>query len=99
MDCKSIGNTISELRRKMGMTQLDLARRLEISDKAISKWETGQGYPDITIFPTLSEIFGVSIDYLMLGEKKGIAIAGNMLLDIVKKYRQLSSSGNAQQYS
>ena len=84
MDCKSIGNTISELRRKMGMTQLELARRLEISDKAISKWETGQGYPDITLFPALSEIFGVSIDYLMLGEKKGIAIAGNMLLDIVK---------------
>ena len=84
MDCKSIGNTIAELRRKHKMTQLELANRLEVSDKAVSKWETGQGYPDVTLFPVLSEVFGVSIDYLMLGERKGIVIAGNMLLDIVK---------------
>ena len=84
MTCQSIGNTIAELRRKHNMTQLELANRLEISDKAISKWETGQSYPDITLFPMLSKIFGVTIDYLMGGEKKGIAIAGNMLLDMVK---------------
>ena len=97
MDCKSIGNVISELRRKNNMTQLDLAKRLEISDKAISKWETGQSYPDITLFPALSEIFGVTIDYLMMGERKGIAIAGNMLLDIVKtidSYPQIGMLGN-----
>lgn len=84
MDAKSIGNTIAKLRKKNGMTQLALANKLDVSDKAVSKWESGQGYPDISVFPRLAALFGVSIDYLMLGEKKGIAIAGNMIVDIVK---------------
>ena len=84
MDTKSIGNTISKLRKKHGMTQLQLAQRLNISDKTVSKWESGQGYPDVTAFPLLAALFGVSIDYLMLGERKGIAIAGNLIADIVK---------------
>jgi len=84
MDTKSIGNTIAKLRKKHGMTQLQLAQRLNISDKTVSKWESGQGYPDVTAFPLLAALFGVSIDHLMLGEKKGIAIAGNLIADIVK---------------
>ncbi len=93
MDCTTIGNTISALRKKQGMTQSQLATLLDVSDKAVSKWETGQSYPDITLFPTLSRIFGVSIDYLMLGEKKGIAIAGNMILDIVKNIKAYPEKG------
>ena len=84
MDTYSLGNTIAKLRKKNGMTQLTLAEQLNVSDKAVSKWENGQGYPDITLFPTLASLFGVTIDYLMLGERKGIAIAGNLLVDIVK---------------
>ena len=84
MDAKSIGKTIANLRKKSGMTQQTLAQKLDISDKTVSKWENGQGYPDITIFPMLAALFGVTIDYLMLGEKKGIAIAGNLIADIVK---------------
>ena len=84
MDAKSIGNTIAKLRTKSGMTQIALAQRLNISSKTVSKWENGQGYPDITTFPLLSSLFGVSIDYLMMGEKKGIAVAGNLLVDVVK---------------
>ncbi len=84
MDTYSIGKTIAALRKKNKMTQLALAEQLGVSDKAVSKWENGQGYPDIVLFPVLAEIFGVTIDYLMNGEKKGIAIAGNMLVDIVK---------------
>lgn len=83
MDAKSIGETIAELRKSHGMTQLALADRLNVSDKAISKWENGQGYPDITLFPLLASLFGVSIDYLML-RKKGIVVAGNMITDVVK---------------
>ena len=83
MDAKSIGETIAELRKSHGMTQLALAERLNVSDKAISKWENGQGYPDITLFPLLASLFGVSIDYLML-RKKGIVVAGNMITDVVK---------------
>lgn len=84
MDPKTIGNTIAYLRKKSGMTQIDLAAALGISNKTISKWESGQGYPDITFFPLIASLFGVSIDYLMLGEKKGIAIAGSIIADIVK---------------
>lgn len=84
MDALNIGNTIAKLRKKSGLTQLALAQKLDVSDKAVSKWENGQGYPDITVFPKLAALFGVSIDYLMLGEKKGIVIAGNILADIVK---------------
>ena len=93
MDCKSIGNTIASLRKRQGMTQVTLAKLLGVSDKTVSKWETGQGYPDITFFPILSRVFGVSVDYLMTGEKKGVAIAGNMLLDIVKNIERYPTVG------
>lgn len=68
MDSKSVGATIAQLRRQNGMTQTDLAKRLKISSKAISKWETGKGFPDVVLFPEISKVFGVSIDYLMVGE-------------------------------
>ena len=83
MNCFSLGNTISKLRKKNNMTQLQLAERLNVSDKAVSKWENGGGYPEITILPSLAETFGVSIDYLFKGETSGIAIAGNIIVDIV----------------
>jgi len=84
MDAKNIGSTIAGLRKKYGMTQQALAEKLGVSDKAVSKWESGMGYPDITVFPNLAALFGVTVDYLMFGEKKGIAIAGNLIADIVK---------------
>jgi transcriptional regulator with XRE-family HTH domain len=93
MDSKNIGNIISKLRKKNGMTQCELARQLSVTDKAVSRWENGQGFPDITIFPRLAELFGVSIDYLMLGDKKGITVAGNMILDIVKSIAEYPSCG------
>ena len=83
MDSKAIGRTISKLRKKNKMTQAELAVRLGVSDKAVSKWENGLGYPDVTIFPRMAEVFGVSLDYLMIGEDKGITVAGNMILDVV----------------
>ena len=84
MDAKTIGSAIAKLRKTSGMTQQTLAQKLDVSDKAISKLENGQGYPDITIIPKIASLFGVTIDRLMLGEKKGITIAGTMLADIVK---------------
>lgn len=85
MDAKSIGITIASLRRKCGMKQSDLAKKLSISDKTVSRWENGLGYPEITQFPLLASVFGVTVDYLMTGERKGITIAGNILADIVKQ--------------
>ena len=93
MDCKSIGATIAALRKKNAMTQWELAQKLDVTDKAVSRWENGQSYPDITLFPRLASLFGVTVDYLMQGEKKGIAIAGNLLLDIVKNIEKYPDMG------
>lgn len=93
MNIYSIGKRIAELRKKNGMTQLALAKKLDISDRTVSKWENGQGYPDITAFPKIAALFGVTIDYLMLGEKKGIAIAGNIITDIIKSIKEYPTTG------
>jgi len=69
LNAKKVGDTIAKLRKKSGMTQQALAKKLDVSDKAVSKWEKGQGFPDITIFPKLSSLFGVTVDYLMFGKK------------------------------
>lgn len=84
MDAKNIGTLIARLRKKNGLTQSALAQKLNVSDKTVSKWESGHGFPEITQFPVLASIFGVSIDYLMTGERKGIALCGNILTDLVK---------------
>lgn len=83
MDSMTVGKTIAKLRKKLGITQTELAGMLNVTDKAISKWECGQGYPEITQLPALSKIFGVPIDYIIKGNSKGIVIAGNILADIV----------------
>ena len=58
---------IKELREKNQMTQLQLAQRLGVSDKAISKWETGKGYPDIALLEPTAEAFQISIAELLAG--------------------------------
>ena len=70
MDEKSVGARISELRIAKKMTQAQLAETLSISDKTVSKWEVGGGYPDITLLPSLADVFECSIDYLLLGKCK-----------------------------
>lgn len=93
MDAKSIGATIARLRKKKGITQSELAQRLNVSDKAVSRWENGLGYPEVTQFPSIADVFSVTVDYLMTGERKGIAIAGNILTDIVKTIDCYPESG------
>ena len=66
----SIGKTISELRKAKGLTQVELAEKLGVSDKAVSKWESEGGFPEITQFPVLASIFDVSIDYLFIGKER-----------------------------
>ncbi len=102
MDQKSLGITIAELRKKSNMTQAELAAKLRVSDKTVSKWENGLGFPEVTQFPYLAELFGVSIDFLMTGERKGIAIAGNILVDIIKdidKYPDIGMLANVHNVS
>lgn len=84
MNPKIFGAIVMALRKKSGMTQAALAKKLSVSDKAVSKWETGLGYPEITLLPKIAEVFGVTVDYLITGERRGITIAGNLVADIVK---------------
>ena len=63
-----ISENISALRKQAGITQEDLANKLNVSNQAVSKWEAGKCCPDIEILPVLAAFFGVSIDELLLGE-------------------------------
>ena len=63
-----ISENISVLRKQAGITQEDLANRLNVSNQAVSKWEAGKCCPDIENLPELAAFFGVSIDELLLGE-------------------------------
>ena len=74
------GAVIKELREKNGLTQAELAERLGVSDKAISKWETGKGYPDISLLQPIAQTFGVSITELMSGNSiNNKNVSANML--------------------
>ena len=67
MDNYITGSTIKHLREAKGMTQLQLADEIGVSSKAVSKWETGKGLPDITLIEPLAKALGVSVMELMSG--------------------------------
>lgn len=64
----SIGKTIASLRKAKGWTQAELAEKLHVSDKAVSKWESEAGLPEISQLPIMAALFNVSTDYLMTGK-------------------------------
>ncbi|MBQ9781316.1 MAG: helix-turn-helix domain-containing protein [Clostridia bacterium] len=63
-----IAKNLTELRKARGMTQLELAEKLNYSDKAVSKWERGESLPDITVIKTIADLFEVTVDYLITEE-------------------------------
>lgn len=65
MKKQTFGMMISSLRKEKGMTQLELAERMGVTDKAVSKWERDLSFPDINSIPKLAEIFEVTVDDLM----------------------------------
>ena len=67
---KTLGTMIAELRKQQGMTQLELAEKMGVTDKAVSKWERDLSCPDINSVPTLAEILGVSVEELMQSKKE-----------------------------
>lgn len=69
MEKKTIGKFISALRRANGMTQRELADRLFVSDKTVSRWERDESAPEITLIPVIAELFGVTSDELIRGER------------------------------
>ncbi len=69
MERKSIGAFIAALRKANGLTQQELAKRLNVSDKTVSRWERNEGNPDLTLIPVIAEIFDVTCDELLQGER------------------------------
>lgn len=65
MKRQTLGTMITSLRKENGMTQLELAKKMSVTDKAVSKWERDLSCPDVNSLPKLAEIFGISVDELM----------------------------------
>ena len=65
MKKKTLGMMIASFRKENGMTQLDLAEKMGVTDKAVSKWERDLSCPDVNTIPKLAEVFGISVDELM----------------------------------
>ncbi|WP_017752959.1 helix-turn-helix domain-containing protein [Clostridium tyrobutyricum] len=65
MDKLKIGEVIFKLRKKKGLTQDELGNFIGVSTAAVSKWESGSSYPDITLLPVLASFFNISIDELL----------------------------------
>lgn len=65
MEKQTLGQKIAELRKAKNMTQLEIANKLNITDKAVSKWERDISCPDINTFPKLAEVLEVSVDELL----------------------------------
>lgn len=87
MKKKTLGMMIASLRKENGMTQLELAEKMCVTDKAVSKWEQDLSCPDVDTIPKLAEIFGISMDELMQikdnsqnAEKKDITPLVHMIM-------------------
>lgn len=81
MDQIKTGKFIAELRKEKNMTQLDLATRLGVTDRAVSKWENGRGLPDISLIKPLCESLDISVNELLSGER----IAAEQTLEIANE--------------
>ncbi len=84
---KTLGMMIAELRKQKGMTQLELADKMGVTDKAVSKWERDLSCPDIASIPNLAEILGVSVEELMQNKKTTEQPANKVaeILEVVPK--------------
>lgn len=69
MDAKKLGQFIAEIRKEQNMTQAELASKLHVTDKAVSKWERGLGLPDINSIEPLADALGISVAEVMQSER------------------------------
>ena len=80
-----IAKNIQKLRQEKGLTQLELAEKLNYSDKTVSKWERGESMPDIVVLKNIADIFEVTLDYLVEEEHNGKPVTKDMM---DKNYRR-----------
>ena len=89
MKKQTFGMLVASLRKQKGMTQLDLAAKMGVTDKAVSKWERDLSYPDVGSLPRLAEVFGISVDALMQVEPRAQTEEGKeetaRLIDLICK--------------
>jgi len=88
----NIGENIKNLRKRKEITQEELAEYLGISFQSISKWERGEGFPDITMLPDLADFFNISIDELVGAERT--VFDGGYFYDTYKQANKYESAGN-----
>lgn len=96
MDAQKLGGFIAQIRKEQHMTQLDLARKLKVTDKAVSRWERGLGLPDINTIEPLAEALGVTVLEVMRAERipdehvsqDNAAEAVTETIDLVKHQRR-----------
>ena len=92
MDNEKIGKFIRTLRKDVGLTQKELAEKLGITDRAISKWERGLGCPDISLLESVANILNVSILELLKGEylNKDNKLNDNDLIESMKLSKEMT---------
>lgn len=94
MDNIQFGAFVAQLRKEQGLTQKELADRLHVTDKAVSKWETGKGFPDVKLLEPLAQVLGVSLVELLQGartEKESLTIgeAGEVLSQAIDQSQRV----------
>ena len=87
---KTLGTMIAELRKQHGMTQLELAEKLNYSDKTISKWERAESSPDISVLVEMADLFGVTLDYLVRTENIEEAVSERKTKEVTFNRRAVS---------
>ena len=92
MNNNKTGNLIKELRMEKDMTQQQLASKLHVTAAAVSKWEIGKGFPDVSILKNLSSELGVSIVELVNGEKEEIQNSDEVIEKVVTEGKKQTRS-------
>lgn len=88
MESNAMGAFIAALRKTAGLTQKELADKLHVSDKSISRWERGEGAPDLSLIPVIAELFGVTSDELLRGRRQNVPSSEQEEPSLSPKLRQ-----------
>ena len=88
MDNEKFGKFLNEARKEKGLTQKELAGTLKVTDKAVSKWERGKSYPDISLLEPLSKVLNISVVELLKGEKTNKKENEDLILNAINLYKE-----------
>lgn len=100
MDAKKFGSFLAALRKEKNMTQAELGQRLHVTDKAVSKWERGSGFPDINTIGPLAEALGVSILEIMKSERvETKAISDSDASELMKNVIEMQKKNQKQEHT